>query len=88
MVSTTVTVWLQVAVLLQPSVACQVRVTACAQPKPLTLSKEMILMLVPQQVSVTVGGSSKLHWSPPHSTVLLTGQLLKTGGVVSTAVTV
>src|SRR4051794_25894949 len=49
-VSTIVTVWLQVLVWPQQSVACQVRVTAIEQPLPLvTVLTTLMVMLVRQQ---------------------------------------
>src|ERR1039457_6135519 len=85
MVSTTVTVWLPVALLLQRSVACQVRVMSCGQRPLLTVLRTVIVTLLPLQASTAVG-RSKLHVEP-HCTVLLLAQVI-TGGVVSTTVTV
>ena len=82
-----VTVWLQVAKLLQQSVACQVRVIIWEQgPAPLvTVLRTITDTLVPQQASAAAGGS-KLQVLP-HWTVLPPAQV-RTGGVVSTTVTV
>src|SRR5260370_1392555 len=85
-VSTTVTVWLHVALLEQQSVACQVRVIASEQAAPLVVVPvtEMVTF-VPQQTS-EAEGASKLQ-AEPHWTVLLLEQVM-TGGVVSTTVTI
>jgi hypothetical protein len=84
--SMTVTVWLQVALLLQQSVACQVWVIVVKQSSPLvTVFSTTTVTLVPQQVS-EAAGSSKVQASP-RLTVLLLEQVI-TGGVVSTTVTV
>jgi hypothetical protein len=77
-VSTTVTVWLQVLVLLQQSMACHVRVMTCGQA-PLVTVLKMVGWTFGQQGSTTVGGS-KLH-DVPHSIVLLVAQLRLTSGV-------
>ena len=85
-VSTTVTVWLQEALLEQQSVACHVRVITSEQALPLVVVLVTVMVtLVPQQTS-EAEGASKLQ-AEPHSTVLLLEQVM-TGGVVSTTVTV
>src|SRR6266403_2096277 len=85
-VSTTVMIWLQVALLVQQSVACQVRVMTDGHAELLVVvPSTLIVKLVPQQRSTALGGS-KLQ-AAPHSTVLLVAQV-NTGGVVSTMVTV
>jgi len=84
-VSTTVTVWLQVELLVQGSVACQVRVMSSEQPVPLvTVFRMETVTLVPLQASNALG-SSKVQ-AEPHSTVLLVAQVMF-GGVVSATVT-
>ena len=50
-VSTSVTVWLQVARLPQQSTAAQVRVTVCGQMPLVTVLTTLIVTLVPQQAS-------------------------------------
>jgi len=81
-----VTVWLQVALLVQQSVACHVRVMVVWHASPLvTVLRTLSVRLVPQQTSKAIG-SSKLH-AAPHSTVLLVAQV-NTGGVVSVIATV
>ena len=75
-VSTTVTVWLQVLVLLQQSTACHVRVMTCGQA-PLVTVLRMVVWTFGQQGSTTVGGS-KVH-AAPHATVLLVAQLRMDG---------
>jgi hypothetical protein len=84
-VSTTVTVWLQVLVLPQASMASQFRVMACGQTPLVTVLATMITTFEPLQASVTIG-ASKLH-AVPHCTVLLLAQF-STGGFVLTTVTV
>src|SRR5205823_4067408 len=79
-----VIVWLQVALLLQQSVACQVRVMDIGQ-KPFVTVLSTVMPTWLQQASRAVG-SSKLH-AEPHSTVLLLEQVI-TGGVVSRTVTI
>src|SRR5437773_1199360 len=75
-VSTTVTVWVQVAVLLQQSVACQIAVMTCEQG-PLGVPSAFTFVIVLSSVMVTlvqphgilgVGGSK--DQPEPHSTVL------------------
>src|SRR5262245_42319181 len=85
-VSMSVTVWLQGALLLlQLSMACHVRVTVAGQLPFVTVLITLIVTLVPLQLSFAVG-KSKVH-AEPHSTVLLLTQVM-VGGVVSTIVTV
>src|SRR5690242_11029638 len=88
-VSTTVTVWLHWALLLQASIAAQVRVAAKVFPQwPavfVTVLTIMIVMFVPP-LSVAVGGSNVQ--GVPSSTVLLVLLQLMIGGVVSTTMTV
>ncbi len=84
-VSTTVTVWLQVLVLPHESVASHVCVMTCGQVPFVTVLNTVIVTLVPLQVSKAAGGS-KVH-ALPHCTVLLVAQV-KTGGVLSTTFTV
>ena len=81
----TVTVWLQVLLLPQQSVACQVRVMDTGQRPLVKVLSTVMVTFVPQQASKAVG-SSKLQVEP-HSTVLLLAQVI-TGGVVSSTVTV
>src|SRR5260370_42024051 len=79
-VSTTVTVWLHVALLEQQSVACHVRVIASEQAVPLVVVPVTVMVtLVPQPTSEAVG-ASKLQ-AEPHCTVLLLAPVI-TGGVV------
>src|SRR5438067_1929858 len=60
-VSTRVTVWLQMLLLVQGSVACQVRVISSEQPAPFVMVLRMeIVRLVPLQASRALG-SSKLQ---------------------------
>src|SRR5262245_38867355 len=83
-VSTVVMVWLQVAPLLQPSVARQVRVTRNVWPHgPALVTVETMLMvtLVPSQRSVAVGGMK--DQVEEHSTVRSLAQV-RIGGVRST----
>ena len=84
-VSTTVTVWLQVFELPQGSVATQVRVMICGQVPLVSVLRIVMAALTPLQTSLALG-ESKLQ-AVPHSTVLPAAQV-RTGGVVSTAVTV
>src|ERR1043166_2138474 len=59
MVSTTVTVWLHVAMLPQRSVACHVLVRVCEQlVPPVTVPRSVIVALVPSQAP-EAGGTSK-----------------------------
>src|SRR5439155_886009 len=85
-VSATVTVWLQVLVLLQASIAAQVRVAEKVVPQRLLVTVVRITnRLVPHPSFGWLGGS-KLH-ALPHSAVLSATQLID-GGVVSATVTV
>src|SRR5678815_2637478 len=85
-VSTIVSTWLQVLLLVQASVASQVRVIVNEQSEPLvTVPMTAIVTLVPLQAS-RAEGSSKLQFER-HSAVLLVTQVI-TGAVVSTTVTV
>src|SRR5438105_2653475 len=89
-VSTVVTVWLQLVWLPQQSVACQVRVMSIEQSAPavalvVSLPTTTTVTFVPQQRSFAVG-SSNVHVLS-HSTVLLVAQV-STGGAVSATVTV
>src|SRR6266567_1787177 len=89
-VSITVTVWLHVALLLQPSSACHTRVAVKVFPQ-----KPVVLVVVLNTLSVAVpllsvgaGGVSKVQ-AAPNCTVLLALPLqLSAGGVVSITVTV
>ena len=81
MVSTTVTVWLHVAVLVQQSMACQVRVMFHGHRPLVTVLTTAMVTLVPQQTSEAVGRSNDQF--EPHWTVLLAAQVM-TGGMVST----
>src|SRR5438093_6863181 len=78
--SSTVTFWLQSAVLPQASVARQVRVTSKVLPQcPVVLVTVLrTLMVAAPQVSLALGGS-KVQ-TLPHSTVLLPAQVM-VGGV-------
>src|ERR1051326_7406023 len=85
-VSTTVTVWLHVFVLLHASIAAQVRVAEKVLPQSgLVVVFRMTMRLVPQ-ASAGALGRSNVH-DVPHSTVLFVTQVI-VGGVVSTTVTV
>src|SRR5204862_10619 len=85
-VSTTVTVWLHVLVLLQASIAAQVRVAEKVFPHSgLVTVFRMTMWFVPQ-ASAGAEGASKVQ-ALPHSTDLLVAQVMD-GGVVSTTVTV
>src|SRR5581483_2869304 len=86
-VSTRVMVWLQVLVLLQLSMACQVRVAANVFPHSalVTVPTTTTATLVPSSRSNAVG-VSKLH-AVPYSTIRLVPHV-STGGVVSTRVMV
>jgi hypothetical protein len=70
--------------LLQQSVACQVRAMDCGQPPLVMVVRALIVTFVPQHESTAVG-ESKLQ-GEPQGTVLLGWQEM-TGGVVSTTVT-
>jgi hypothetical protein len=75
-VSTTVTVWLQEAVVPQESLAIQVLVITCGQEPLVTVliftKVNVFVDALLQQAFVAVGGS-KVHVEP-HSTVLLVAQ--------------
>jgi hypothetical protein len=85
-VSTMVTVWLQVAMLEQQSMACQLRVITVVHGVGLAVRvpRTVMVTLVPQQTSEAEGASKSQ--TEPHSTTLLLEQVI-TGGVVSTTVT-
>src|SRR5262245_55784156 len=68
-VSTTVTVWLHVELLVQGSVAFHVRVMRVGHAPFVTVSRTVTVTLVPLQTSLALG-SSKLQIAP-HSAVLL-----------------
>src|SRR5206468_3888976 len=78
--SSTLTVWTQMAVLPQASVACHVRVASKVFPQwPVRLvTVPTIVMVTLPQVSLAVGGSK--DQALPHSTVLLGTQVI-VGGV-------
>ena len=85
-VSITVTVWLQVLVLLQASMAAHVRVAEKVFPhKALVTVARMTMRFVPHASVGAVGTSN--DQAVPHSTLLLAEQVIA-GGVVSTTVTV
>jgi hypothetical protein len=87
-VSTMLTVWLQVAKLVQQSMTCQVRVITVWQKVELALvivPKTVMVTFVSQQASTAVG-KSKVQ-PEPHSTFLL-GEQVITGGLVSVIMTV
>src|SRR5213594_3940043 len=79
-VSTTVTFWLQSAVLPQESVARQVRVASKVLPQcpAVFVTVLRMVMVAPPQVSVAVGASK--DQALVHSTVLLATQVM-VGGV-------
>src|SRR5258705_10547247 len=88
-VSITVTVWLQVALLLQPSMACQTRVVSKVLPQwPAVLVTVLSTLIVTWPLlSVAVGGS-KVQAVPSCTVLLLLyGQSIP-GGVVAIRVTV
>src|ERR1035437_7304068 len=85
MVSTTVTVWLQILLLKQASMASQVWVITCGQTPLVTVLRMVSVTFVRLQMSLTVG-ASKLQAVPP-DTVLSRAQV-SPGGVVSTTVTI
>src|SRR5690242_4215375 len=62
-VSAPVTIWLQVALLVEQSVACQVRVMTCGQVPLVVVLEIVTVTLVPQQASEAVG-SSKVQAEP------------------------
>src|SRR5437588_632267 len=85
-VSTTVTVWLHSALLVQASVACHVRIAVNVFPHAeLVTVLTIVIIGAGPQTSVALG-ASKLH-AVPHSMVLDPAQVI-VGGVVSTTVTV
>ena len=85
-VSTTVTVCVHVLVLLQASIAAQVRVAENVDPhSALVVVPRITIRFVPQVSEDPVGGSN--DHAEPQSTVLLVAQVIE-GGVVSTTVTV
>src|SRR6266568_4632105 len=86
-VSTTVTFWLQEALLPQASVACQVRVASKVLPQWLAVLVTVltiVIVFVPL-LSVAVGASK--FQAVPSSIVLLVLLQVITGAVVSTTVT-
>src|SRR5215471_13552854 len=86
-VSTTVTFWLQEALLPQASVACQVRVASNVLPQWLAVLVTVLstVMTALPLLSVAVGASNVQ--TAPSSTVLLVLLHVITGAVVSTTVT-
>ena len=70
------------AVLVQQSVAFQVRVMSHGQEPLVTVLKTVIVTLVPQQMSEAVGESN--DQLEPHSTVLLVAQVMTGGSGVLT----
>ena len=70
-VGTTVTVWLQMARLLQPSVTRQVCVRICGHVPVVTVASGVMVTLLVQQ-DEAVGGSNVQFES--HGTILLVGQ--------------
>ena len=76
-VSTTVTVWVQVALLEQVSVACQLRVSTSEQAVPLVVVLRTVMVGVLQPPEAE--GESKVQ-AEPHWTVLLVEQVMATGG--------
>src|SRR5947199_272663 len=78
-VSTTVTVWLQVFVLLHASIAAQVRVAEKVLPQSgFVVVFRMTMRLVPQPSAGAEGGSNVQ--AVPHSTVLFVAHVI-VGGV-------
>ena len=75
-VSTIVTVWLQVFVLLQPSIAAHVRVAEKVAPHKALVTVPRTTIRLVLHVFVDVMGSSKLH-GVPHSTVLFVAHVIK-----------
>src|SRR5882757_1848909 len=67
-VSTTVTVCVQVTLLVHWSSICQIRVLVCVQTPFVVVLNTVIVTLVPQQLLTTVG-TSKFH-EVPHGTTL------------------
>src|SRR6266581_3644804 len=87
-VSTTVTVWLHWALLVQASVACQVRVASKVLPQwpaVLVTVLRMVIVAVPL-LSVAVG-ASKVQALPNCTVLLVLLVQFITGAVVSTTVT-
>src|SRR5689334_22982961 len=84
-VSTTVTVWLHVALLVQQSMASQVRVIVVGQLPFVTVWSRETVNSAPQQ-ELNAEGSSKLQ-ALPHSTALSAAQVI-CGGAVFCTVTV
>ena len=84
-VSTTVTVCVQVLLLPQRSVASQMRMKTIGQLPLVTVLRMVTVTLVPLHASLAVGASN--FQAVPHWMVLLVAQV-STGGVVSTTVTV
>src|SRR5438552_3339473 len=73
-VSTTVTVWLQVLVLSHKSMTCHSRVMINSQDVPLvTVSSTVMVMSGPSQGSSAGVGGSKSQ-AVPHSTIISVGQ--------------
>src|ERR1051325_62727 len=77
-VSTTVTVWLHLAVNPLQSVPCHIRVIFMGHVPLVVVFSTVSVILVPQHALVA-RGSSKAH-VVPHSTVLLGGQMIVPGG--------
>ena len=86
-VSTTVIVWTQEAVLPQSSVAVQVRVMVSVRPQPGTEESEWLTDALPQESVAVAEPVADTSVESPHSTVASGGQVM-TGGVVSTTVIV
>src|SRR5436305_65673 len=84
-VSTTVTIWVQVLLLRQPSVARQVRVALKVFPQSAFVMVPTMLMEFVPQVSVAVGASNVQ--ALPHSAVLFVEHVI-VGGTVSLKVIV
>src|ERR1039457_697285 len=84
-VFTKVTVWVQVEVLVQKSVASQVRVMLPGQTPLVKVLTTVTITFEPLQASNAVGASK--FQVELHGTVLLVGQL-NAGGLVLTTVTV
>ncbi len=68
-VSTSVRLWLHVALLLHKSVACQVRVTICGQTPLVTVLSTLRVTFVPEHASRRTAGGSNVQ-ALPHSTIL------------------
>src|SRR2546421_112590 len=86
-VSVTVTFWLHVLLLPQPSVACQVRVALKVLPQPalVIVLETLRLTFVLPPLSVTIGSLNTQAF--PHWTVRLVLLQIITGAVVSLTVT-